>query len=107
MKPFKQEWVTVKPIKALGVKFLNKVPYKKAIKMVDEGYAVIANPYTIHKLFNRKSLRRYVRKIDKNTCVYCGNKGESTDYIVPPSDGGIRSPKNMCCVCMSCKKSTT
>ena len=54
--------------------------------------------------FNRKNI--FAR--DKNKCQYCGKKFPtselSLDHVIPRTQGGISSWKNIVCACTNCNK---
>ena len=49
-------------------------------------------------------LRSYLFKKYNGQCVYCGNKAEEIEHIVPKSKGGTDSPYNLVIACKKCNK---
>ena len=49
-------------------------------------------------------LKSYLFKKCNGRCVYCGNKAEEIEHIVPKSKGGTDSPYNLVIACKKCNK---
>lgn len=42
-----------------------------------------------------------------NVCEYCGKEGTTIDHIIPKASGGLDSPENTVCSCLSCNMKKT
>lgn len=54
-----------------------------------------------------RNLKRDLREIKKDfndTCVYCGEKAETLDHIIPLSRGGYHIKENLVPCCLSCNR---
>ena len=49
-------------------------------------------------------LKSYLFKKCNGRCVYCGNKAEEIEHIIPKSKGGTNSPYNLVIACKKCNK---
>lgn len=87
--------------------FKDKIPHEAAVKLVQEGAALIEYNNKIRLLFNKKTLRDFVLKRDHNTCYFCGEVGDQVLRLVPKHKGGKRTPKNVVCVCATCRPIST
>ncbi|MGE1112969.1 HNH endonuclease [Priestia megaterium] len=66
--------------------------------MVKEKRAGIVNDSCIHQFdFRDVVLNKY-----KNTCYYCGSKGNTIDHVIPRSKGGKTTFNNLVCACEQC-----
>ncbi|WPQ59822.1 HNH endonuclease [Paenibacillus polymyxa] len=86
-------------------KFYNDsvIPYDKAIIYIQEKAAVAVNEKKILLLYTDKLLKSFVLERENSVCYYCGDFGSDVIRLIPKSAGGIKSPKNMICVCKECK----
>jgi len=48
----------------------------------------------------QKSLRKFTGK----SCIYCGEKSESIDHVLPRSKGGLSITENCVPACLSCNE---
>jgi Restriction endonuclease len=49
-------------------------------------------------------LKSYLFKKCNGRCIYCGNKAEEIEHIIPKSKGGTNSPYNLVIACKKCNK---
>lgn len=75
-----------------------------AERMVNEGRAIWINKDTIYIERTRDEVRGLVIKRDSKICRYCGNEGNEVDHIIPFSEGGLFTPKNLVCSCRKCNE---
>ena len=47
-----------------------------------------------------KQKEKLIGLVDK--CVYCGEKGDTIDHVIPKSKGGLDIPENTVCCCLHC-----
>lgn len=97
------------PIRMIPQRKLRKwfevfIDYDVALLYVREEAAVIKNENTIVKIYDKKTLRRFILDRDGDTCRYCGDYGDTIDHVVPRSKGGLSSPANCVCACNSCNQ---
>ncbi len=79
-------------------KVFYKISYEEAVNMVKEKRAGIVNDSCIHQFdFRDVVLNKY-----KNTCYYCGSKGNTIDHVIPRSKGGKTTFNNLVCACEQC-----
>jgi HNH endonuclease len=75
-----------------------QVSYEEAVEMVREGMAGIVNSSLLFQ-FNVKEV---VLTRDQYICVYCGERGNTVDHIIPKSKGGGTTLNNCVCACEKC-----
>ena len=46
--------------------------------------------------------RQSIHKLTQKSCIYCGNKSESIDHILPRSKGGLSRTENCVPACLAC-----
>ena len=51
--------------------------------------------------------RQSIHKFTNRKCIYCGNKSESIDHIIPCSKGGLSITENCVPACLSCNGTKT
>ena len=49
-------------------------------------------------------LRSFLFKKHNGRCVYCGNKAEEIEHVIPKSKGGTNSPHNLVIACRKCNE---
>ena len=49
-------------------------------------------------------LRSFLFKKYNGQCVYCGNKAEEVEHVIPKSKGGTNSPHNLVIACRKCNE---
>mgnify|MGYP000956701768 CR=1 FL=1 len=49
-------------------------------------------------------LRSFLFKKHNGRCVYCGNKAEEVEHVIPKSKGGTDSPYNLVIACRKCNE---
>ncbi|WP_256975015.1 HNH endonuclease [Paenibacillus amylolyticus] len=77
-----------------------KIPYRAALKLIEEGLAKVIYPDMIYDLVDNESLL-----LDANyTCHYCGGYGDTIDHVVPTSKGGADVIENKVCSCEECNQ---
>ncbi|MBP1309214.1 5-methylcytosine-specific restriction endonuclease McrA [Paenibacillus sp. 1182] len=82
---------------------ISVMPYDKAIKYIQEKSAIAVTGKKILLLYTDKLLKSFVLERENSVCYYCGDHGLDVIRLIPKSAGGIKSPKNMICVCKECK----
>jgi hypothetical protein len=96
--------ITIRGRGLSGYQYEGIISCDKAKKLVEEGAAGVVHKTLIHKLFNRKSLRKFILERDHFTCHYCGFYGDTIDHKIPKSKGGASTPVNCVCACIDCNQ---
>ena len=92
-------------------KYAKLIPLKKAtiervsfdISSMSSGKKLYGVKYQNGNLKDRK-LREFIFKKNNYKCIYCKNKGEEIEHIVPRSKGGTNSVFNLTLSCRKCNK---
>jgi len=88
-----------------GRRWYQETDLETAVVLVREHAAVVVNPYTIRRIYNNKSFRRYILARDRNICHFCGEYGDTIDHLLPRAKGGHTTPANCVCACNLCNQS--
>ena len=87
---------------------LFSVKRKDAVHLVKQGGAHVISSTAVELIFpnspNNRLLREYVFNRDDNTCVYCGDRGDTIDHVVPVSKHGQDTILNCVCACLDCNQ---
>ncbi len=93
-------------------KYAKLIPLKKAtVERVSFDTSSITNGKKLYGVeyqngnLKDTKLRNFIFKKYNYKCVYCGNRGEEIEHIVPRSKGGTNSVFNLTLSCKKCNKS--
>ena len=85
---------------------INKVMIERVsfdvAQMTSDDY-LVGTAYQQGPLYQNK-LRSFIFGRSNGKCVYCGNKAEEIDHIVPKSKGGTNSTYNLVASCKACNQ---
>lgn len=87
-----------------GSKSPEKISIKKALEELDDGRAKVIASDTILLTRKKKSIRELVLKRDNQACYFCGEFGNTIEYLIPKSKGGKKVVGNCVCSCKACSR---
>lgn len=83
-------------------KWKEKFPLEHAVRIVEEGLAEVIGSTAVRILFDDRSLKEYVLSQYNYLCADCGKPATRVTRIVPKSEGGLKTPKNLKAICDDC-----
>jgi hypothetical protein len=99
-----QQLIRMIPNRKLGRFWETWITPEHAELLIREAAAIVKDGSTIIRIYNKKTLRRFVLERDGNACVYCGRSdiALTLDHVVPRSKGGCSTPMNTVAACEPC-----